>query len=142
MGKDYQDTSANEVAEVRARMEPGDRIDARAALDECVRMLTHGNAYYTWTPIGEVDTFLIRIPKEERLNEAWLRDDFPALIHICQPVQLLKAFRKNEKNKVPNYCGYVREDKCTRCGREPNEDVVRRAEAHIRLFKLNQKLNG
>jgi len=142
MGKDYQDTSENEVAEVRSRMETGDRMDARKAIEEAVRLLTTGQAYYTWTPVGDQGTFLLRVPKEEKMSEAWLRDEYPALIHICQPIQFIKAYHNNEKNKVPNFCGYVREDACTRCKRAPEDDTIRRAEAHIRLFKLNQKLNG
>lgn len=142
MGKDWQDSSENEIAEVRSRMKRGDRMDAREALVKAVALLTQGQAYYTWTPVGDEGTFLIRIPKEEKLGEAWLKDEFPSLIHICQPIQLIKAYNNNEKNKVPNYCGYVREDVCTRCNRAPNEDVIRRAEAHVRLFKLNRKLNG
>lgn len=117
-------------------------MDAREALKEAIGLLTGGNAYYTWTPVGEAGTFVLRIPKEERLQEAWLKDEYPALIHICQPIQLIKAYRNNEKNKVPNFCGYVREDACTRCNRAPEEDVIKRAEVQIRLFKLNRKLNG
>lgn len=142
MGRDYEDTSKNEIAEIRSRMERGDRLNARDCLSEAVRKLTAGNAYYTWTPVGEEGTFLMRVPKAEKMNEAWLRGEFPALIHICQPIQLIKAYNSNEKNKVPNFCGYVREDACTRCKRAPEEDTLRRAEVHISLFKLNQKLNG
>jgi len=139
MGKDYQDTSELEVRQASAS---ADRIDARKALETVINMLANGNAYYVWTPIGEQGTFMMRVPREERMNEAWLKDELPQLIHVCQPIQLLKAFHAGEKNKLPNFCGYVRDDTCTRCKREVEVGITRRAEAVMRLAKLNKNLNG
>lgn len=79
--------------------------------------LTKKRGYYDWTPLNADHTVFRRDPVPERnLEEEWLKDEQPEVIHFCDVTKYRKSIENYDKLGSSLYIGYVREGACYKCG--------------------------
>lgn len=128
-------------------------IDARVALELLSEKLRDdGTGYYHWAPLGSdaLATWQIRIPREDKADEDWLKEESADVVHICHPVPFLEAIEIRDKEASALHVGYVRdanvnlenldEFKCSKCKREMPEDERKKAKIQIAMHLLKRKV--
>lgn len=114
-------------------------MNAREALETILEKLTNSNGYYSWTPMGEPRVWLLRIPRPDRGDENWQKNERADFIHLCRPTLFLKAMNSNKREDMAHYCGYVVDGKCVRCERNAPEEIDKKVQLQIKLHALSIK---
>jgi hypothetical protein len=125
-----------------ARSSGGGSLDARRALEILVDRLIHGNGYYRWSPLGQGGeaVWMIRIPREDLDDEAWLREEDAEFLHFCRPGAFIEAVAANDKEGSADYSAYVRENKCCKCRRDVPASIAKMSEVQLKLHRLKRKV--
>ena len=137
---------------VRASQNGVGGLDARQALRILSNQLGTSQGYYTWTTLGEgaLATWVMRFPREDLDDEAWLRKEAADMLHVCQPVKYIEAVERKDKEASSKYVGYVRdidgtmmdtnEFKCMKCKRKMPEAQCKAGKVQMSLHKLRRKV--
>jgi hypothetical protein len=120
----------------------GKGLDADKALSEINDRLSTSEGYYIWTAMGEgrLATWQVRIPREDKADEEWMKHEAAEIIHICKPAKFLEAFEKREKERLSSFCGYVREAACSTCKKDMPEKLHKKAAIQTKMHALGKKL--
>ncbi len=137
---------------VRAQQAKAGGLSARQALTIMVDQLGTSQGYYTWSSLGtgKDAVWIIRFPRMDLDDEAWLRDESADMLHICQPLQYVEAVERKDKEASSKYVGYVRdldgelvdraEFKCMKCKRKMPKKQQLSAKAQMTIHKIGRKV--
>ncbi len=137
---------------VRAAQQTASGLDVGQALRLLTDQLGTSQGYYTWCVLGEgaLAAWVIRFPREDLDEEAWLRDEQSDMLHICQPLQYVEAVERKDKEASSKFIGYVRdadgdlvdraEFKCMKCKRPMPEAQKKLCKVQMSIHKLGRKV--
>jgi hypothetical protein len=124
--------------------------------DKVFNILKKSSGYYVWTPFTSPDgvykEWLFRAPRTDLLDNAWLLEEMPVVIHICRPIELIDAIEKGDKERTIAHSAYVkrittREDKfrlgqiCLRCDTKMDEKLFKRLDGFCTIFNAKKSMS-
>lgn len=139
---------------VRAAQQKAGGLDARQALSLLTDQLGTSQGYYTWCILGENElaSWIIRFPRMDLDDEAWLRDEQADMLHICQPLQYVEAVERKDKEASSKFIGYVRDSdgdlvdrsefKCMKCKRDMPEKQKKLSKVQMSLHRVGRKVGA
>lgn len=87
--------------------------DKRTA-EECLRrlnenLMARGTNIYTWTPLGKGADVVwqLRVPREDRPDQAWLKKVKGELVHLCDPMKIVAAVEADDEEALAEVNGLV-----------------------------------
>lgn len=137
----FQQTELDSIIDETRRRSNG-TIGVREAIAMIIGKLDVSNGYYVWAPLGDDDggkTWLLRLPRTDLPEEAWLKEESAEVVHICRPVKYLEGVEKRDKEASANHTGYVREGTCTKCRKDIPDAYDKKGTMIVKLHKLGKK---
>lgn len=120
-------------------------IDADLAIELLTGKLQVSKGYYSWAHLE--GAWFVRVPSQERLDEEWLKNEPPELIHVCAPVKFLTAVETMaNKEESAHHVGYARDNdnklevECSRCKQKTSEDAAKKAIFQTKMHTLQKKV--